>query len=41
MSMFRRERFLVLLRVGVGRWRFIVQVEEIEPIFEFCKDGGE
>jgi hypothetical protein len=33
--------FSVLLRVDVGRWRSIVQAEEMEPLFKFCKDGGE
>jgi hypothetical protein len=33
--------FLVLLCVDVGRWRSIVQAEEMEPLFEFCKGGGE
>jgi hypothetical protein len=33
--------FLVLLRIDVGRRRSIVQAEEMEPLFEFCKDGGE
>jgi hypothetical protein len=33
--------FSVFLRVDVGRWRSIVQAEEIETLFEFCKDGGE
>jgi hypothetical protein len=35
------EMFLVFLRVDVGRWHSIVQAEEMEPLFEFCKDGGE
>jgi hypothetical protein len=33
--------FLVLLRVDVGRWSSIVQAEEMELLFEFCKDSGE
>jgi hypothetical protein len=33
--------FSVLLRVDLGRWRSIVQAEEMEPLFELCKDGGE
>jgi hypothetical protein len=33
--------FSVLLRVDVVRWRSRVQAEEMEPLFEFCKDGGE
>jgi hypothetical protein len=42
MSMLRRERNVsVLLRGGVGRWRSRVQAEEMEPLFQLCKDGGE
>jgi hypothetical protein len=33
--------FSVLLNVDVGRWRSIVHAEEMEPLFEFRKDGGE
>jgi hypothetical protein len=33
--------FLVLLRVDVSRWPSMVQAEEMEPLFEFCKDDGE
>jgi hypothetical protein len=32
--------FSALLCVDVGRWRSRVQAEEMEPLFELCKDGG-
>jgi hypothetical protein len=30
-----------VLRADVGRWRSKAHAEEMEPLFEFCKDGGE
>jgi hypothetical protein len=35
-----KEMFSVLLRVDVGRWRSIVQAEEMEPLFEFVSETG-
>jgi hypothetical protein len=36
-----KEMFPALLRVDAARWRSIEQVEEMRPLSEFCKDGGE
>jgi hypothetical protein len=32
--------FSALMRVDIGRWRSSVQAEEMEPLFELCKDCG-
>jgi hypothetical protein len=36
-----KEMFSALMRVDAVRLRSIEQVEEMGPLFEFCKDGGE